>query len=112
MASTVKTITEFIKHPSNEGVFVKHFFGIEDGDALNNMEIHIVPGFQIAPHEHEVSTEYFYVVDGIGEFGDGSEWLTVGKGDTFKASQGMVHSIRNTGHQTLVLFSTFCPATR
>ena len=103
---------ELVRHPNNEGVFLKHFFGREDNDQINNMEVHIVPSFRIAPHKHEESTEYYYVVDGTGEFGDGTEWLAVSKGDTFKAPKGMVHSIRNTGHQTLVLFSTFYPATR
>ena len=112
MSENFKFSAVFIKHPTNEGVFLKHFFGKEDNDALNNMEVHIVPSFQVAPHTHEDSTEYFYVVDGDGEFGDGNEWLAISKGDAFKAPLGMVHAIRNSSHQTLVLFSTFSPAVR
>jgi len=99
-SDNIKFGASFSKHPDHEGVFVKHFFGKDSNDALNNMEVRIVPDFQVSPHSHDNSTEYFYVVEGEVEFGDGAEWLTVQKGDAFKAPQGMVHAIRNSGRQT------------
>lgn len=112
MASNLKSDASFMKHPTQEGVFIKHFFCKEDNDRLNNLEVNIVPGFQIAPHTHQDSTEFFYVVSGQGEFLDDKEWRTIKKGDAFKAPQGMTHSIKNTGSEALILFSTFSPATR
>ncbi|MDR2018323.1 MAG: cupin domain-containing protein [Syntrophobacterales bacterium] len=112
MSNNVKMDAMFIKHPTQEGVFLKHFFCKEDNDRLNNLEVNIVPGFQIAPHAHEDSSEFFYVVSGQGEFMDDTEAKPIKKGDAFKAPQGMTHSIKNTGNETLVLFSTFSPATR
>ena len=112
MSSNFKADASFTKHPTQEGVFMKHFFCSEDNDRLNNVEVNIVPGYQIAPHVHEGSAEFFYVVGGTGEFLDGEEWRAIGKGDAFKAPQGTTHSIKNTGRDTLVLFSTFSPPIR
>jgi mannose-6-phosphate isomerase-like protein (cupin superfamily) len=112
MSNNIKVDVELTKHPKYEGVFMKHFFGKDDNDRLNNLEINIDPGFQITPHAHENSSEFFYVVSGHGEFLDDTEWKTIKKGDAFKAPQGMTHSIKNAGSETLVLFSTFSPAIR
>lgn len=112
MANNVKADVMFAKHPTQEGVFMKHFFCKEDNDRLNNLEVNIVPGFQIAPHIHEDASEFFYVVSGHGEFLDDTDWKSIKKGDAFKATQGMTHAIKNTGNKTLVLFSTFSPPTR
>lgn len=112
MSDNLKMDANFVKHPTQEGVFMKHFFCKEDNDRLNNLEVNIVPGFQIAPHIHADSTEFFYVVSGQGEFLDDNEWQCIKKGDAFKAPQGMTHSLKNTGNEMLILFSTFSPATR
>ena len=111
MQGNIKLNAEFVKHPE-EGVFLKHFFDKEDNDRLNNLEAHIVPGFQTKPHIHEDSTEFFYVVSGCGEFFDSTEWKLIKKGDAFKAPKGMKHAVKNSGNETLVLFSTFSPAIR
>ena len=102
----------FTKHPTQEGVFMKHFFSSQENDSLNNLEVRIIPNFMIAPHVHENSSEFFYVVDGEGEFLDNEEWKKIEKGDAFMAPQGMQHAIKNCGKSDLVLFSTFSPATK
>ena len=113
LAGNLKSDSIYVKHPTQEGVFMKHFY---DGDGtdgrLNNLEVSIVPGFQIAPHVHDNASELFYVVSGSGEFLDDTEWRPIGKGMAFKAPQGMTHAIRNTGDETLILFSTFSPPIR
>jgi mannose-6-phosphate isomerase-like protein (cupin superfamily) len=113
MADNVKTDAVFAKHPKWEGVSMKHFFaGADTAERLNNLEINIVPGFQIPPHTHENASEFFYVISGEGEFLDGAEWRAVKKGDAFKAPAGMSHGVKNTGTETLALFSTFSPPVR
>jgi mannose-6-phosphate isomerase-like protein (cupin superfamily) len=110
MGNNIKLDAEFVKHPTQEGVFMKHFFSkSETNDRLNNLEVNIVPNFQIAPHTHDNASEYFYVVEGCGEFLDNTEWIPIKKGDAFQAPMGMTHAIKNTGRTTLVLFSTFSP---
>lgn len=112
MKNNIIKDANFVKHPTEEGVFMKHFFCSEDNDCLNNLEVRIIPGYQISPHIHEKSNEFFYAVDGEGEFFDNGEWKAFKVGDAFKAPIGMQHGIRNTGRKILVLFSTFSPATR
>ena len=112
MAGNFKTDVELTKHAKHEGVFIRNFFSKDDNDRLNNLEVLIEPGFQIPPHTHEDSTEFFYVVSGHGEFLDDTEWKAIKKGDAFKAPQGMTHGLKNTGSETLLLFSTFSPAIR
>lgn len=111
--NNVKTDAIFVKHPTQEGVFMKHFYGNDDtGGQLNNLEVNIIQGYQISPHTHVDAGEFFYVVSGSGEFLDNTEWKPIKKGDAFKAPMGMIHAIRNTGNEVLVLFSTFSPSTR
>jgi mannose-6-phosphate isomerase-like protein (cupin superfamily) len=112
MANNFKLNAVFTKHPTFEGVYMKHFFGKEDNDRLNNLEVLIVPNFEIGPHTHENSTEFFYVVSGQGEYLDDMEWKIIRKGDAFKAPQGITHAFRNTGREALLLFSTFSPSIR
>lgn len=113
MSKNVKQNAVFVKHPTQEGVFIKHFFGKEETEGqFNNLEVNIVPGFQIAPHTHEDASEFFYVVNGTGEFLDETVWITIKKGDAFMAPMGMTHAIKNTDNEVLVLLSTFSPSTR
>ncbi|MDR1954895.1 MAG: cupin domain-containing protein [Candidatus Methanoplasma sp.] len=113
MGNNIKKRAEFIKHPSNEGVFMKHFFGKDETDGLiNNLEVNVMPGFSIAEHTHEDSGEFFFVISGRGEFLDGTDWVPIGAGDAFKAPKGMKHAIRNNGAELLRIFSTFSPPIR
>lgn len=111
MSNIIKD-AEFVKHPTQEGVFMKHFFSSKDNECLNNLEVMIIPGFEIAPHVHADSSEFFYVVSGEGEFYENGEWNKFKKGYAFKAPKGMEHGIKNVGTDVLVIFSTFSPATR
>ncbi|MGE5626899.1 MAG: cupin domain-containing protein [Solirubrobacterales bacterium] len=101
---------EFIKHPKEEGVFMKHFFSSNDNDRLNNLEVKIEPGYQISSHIHDNSSEFYYVVSGEGEFLNNGNWEPFKKGAALKAPLGMEHGLKNTGNETLIVFSTFSPA--
>ncbi|MDR2006125.1 MAG: cupin domain-containing protein [Acidaminococcales bacterium] len=103
---------KFVKNPVHEGVFAKFFYSGADGGLISNQETIIVPGFEIAPHTHENSTEFFYCAAGEGEFLDAAEWRPIKKGDAFRAPQGVTHALRNTGRELLVLLCTFSPAIR
>ena len=111
--SNMKTDAKFVKHPTQEGVFMKHLFDGADTDGrMNDLEVNIVPGYEIAPHKHDNASEFFYVISGSGEFLDDTVWNNVKKGDAFKAPQGMTHAVKNTGTETLVLLSIFSPSVR
>lgn len=112
MEKLVLRHNNFIKHPKEEGVFMKHFFSSDDNDRLNNVEIKIEPGYQISYHVHEQASEFFYVVSGQGEFFVNREWVSIQKGDAMKAPIGEEHAVRNNSREILVLFSTFSPPIR
>jgi len=112
MAANIITDAKYQPHPSQEGVFVKHLFGSADNDRLSNLEVCIIPGYQIAPHTHPDASEFFYVARGTGEFLDADQWHQIAAGSAFKAPAGTLHSISNTGSEPLIIFSTFSPPAR
>ncbi|MDR1577309.1 MAG: cupin domain-containing protein [Deltaproteobacteria bacterium] len=109
MTKTFALDAAFGKH-ANDGVFLKPFFGKADTDGrLNNLEIIIVPGYEILPHNHPTSTEFFYVVSGSGEFQDNDGWHKINPGDAFRAPDGVTHALKAAGPDPLKLLATFSP---
>jgi mannose-6-phosphate isomerase-like protein (cupin superfamily) len=98
-----------VEHPSNKGVYLKHFFSSNENDRLNNAEVTITKGSMIAPHIHEASSEFFYVVSGRGYAYFNGEWIKAYKGDCLMAKTGEEHGFRNDEDENLVLFCTFSP---
>lgn len=103
---------EFINHPKEQGVYLKHFFCSADNDRLNNFEVKIDPGCQISPHTHESTSEFFYVVSGVGSYWDNGQWVPVQPGWALKAAAGQEHGLKNDGQEPFLLFSTFSPPAR
>ena len=112
MSDKILGTGEFVNHPKEKGVYLKHFFSSADNDRLNNLEVKIEPGCQISQHVHDNSSEFYYVVDGSGEFFIDGQWKSVKKGDAMKAPTGEEHGLKNTGNELLVLLSTFSPPIR
>lgn len=100
---------EFVPHPSYEGVFVRHMFTSEHNDRLNNVLVKVDPGFQIAPHTHDVM-ETMYVISGSGLFLADEGYVGIEAGNAMLAPAGVVHCTRNNGSDPLFLFCTFSPA--
>ncbi len=104
--------TNYEKHPSLEGVYMKHFFSGEIDNRLNNLEVRIEPGFEITSHTHEDAHEFYYVVKGKGLFLVDGKWELVREGEALLAPKTVEHGFKNNGNDTLVLFSTFSPPIR
>lgn len=108
-----KIMTDYKKHPTEKGVFMKHFFSKDDTNgALNNLEVRIEPGCEIRPHIHDNSSEFYYVVSGSGMFLINGNWEYFRAGEAIIAPINVEHGIKNHSNETLVLFSTFSPAIR
>jgi quercetin dioxygenase-like cupin family protein len=103
-----KIITGYQKHPTEKGVFIKHFFSKEDTNGiLNNLEVRIEQGCQISPHRHENSSEFYYVVRGSGMFLVNGEWEYIHAGEAMVAPINIEHGVKNTSSDALILLSTF-----
>jgi quercetin dioxygenase-like cupin family protein len=105
-----KIMGDYKKHPTEKGVFIKHFFCKEDTNgALNNLEVRVEPGCQISPHKHDNSSEFYYVVSGSGMFFINGEWEYIRAGEAIMAPINVEHGIKNHSNSVLILFSTFSP---
>lgn len=102
-------LSDYDKHPSQKGIYMKHFFSSEDNDRLNNLEVRIEAGCEISPHTHDNSNEFYYVVSGSGMFLIENEWVHIRAGEAMKAPMNVEHGFKNNTSEPLILFSTFSP---
>jgi mannose-6-phosphate isomerase-like protein (cupin superfamily) len=75
---------------------------------LNSFE----PGQEHAPHAHQGQDKLYMILEGSGivQVGDTTEVLTAG--DAAFAQSGVMHSIRNTGVERLVVMAMLGPPPR
>lgn len=59
--------------------------------------INIPTGGSIGDHEHKEETEYYIILDGIGQIKDNGILQEVKKGDVVITGGGASHSIKNIG---------------
>ncbi len=110
MSKYVIKDTDFIDHPKDKGVFMKILFTSKQNDRLTNGEIKINPDSQVSLHTHDNTSEFYYIVEGVGEFHINGECNPVKKGDALMCPMGTEHGFKNTGREPLILFVTFSPA--
>jgi len=67
------------------------------------------PGQEHAPHAHCDRDKTYLVLEGRGEITVGDRAQPVGPGDFAFAGAGVVHSVRNTGDERLVVFVAMSP---
>jgi mannose-6-phosphate isomerase-like protein (cupin superfamily) len=68
------------------------------------------PGAAIGRHYHLETEELYYILDGTGEMSVGAETQTVGGGDCILIPRNEIHTLRNTGNQTMRLLLICGPA--
>ena len=67
------------------------------------------PGQGHEPHKHCDRDKTYLVLEGRGELTVGDETTEVGSGDFAFAPADVVHSVRNTGAERLILFVAMSP---
>ena len=72
-------------------------------------EARVAPSMSTAPHYHPRTEEIYYILSGEGEMTIGDERQSVGPGDAIAIPPGKVHTIHNTGHETLVFLCCCAP---
>jgi mannose-6-phosphate isomerase-like protein (cupin superfamily) len=73
-------------------------------------EARLAPGQQTTPHYHLQTEEIYYILTGRGLMRLGAEEREVAAGDAIAIPPGQVHTITNTGGQTLKFLCCCAPA--
>ena len=73
-------------------------------------EARVAPGLETQPHYHPLTEEIYYILQGVGEMKIGKEMQPVGPGDAIAIPPGAIHTIRNSGEQTLLFLCCCAPA--
>ena len=73
-------------------------------------EARVGPGLETQPHYHPLTEEIYYILQGVGEMTIGKEMQPVGPGDAIAIPPGAIHTIRNSGEQTLLFLCCCAPA--
>ena len=72
-------------------------------------EARLPSGASTAPHHHPRTEELYYILSGTAAMTIGDESRAVGPGDAIAIPPGQVHTIRNTGSETLVFLCCCAP---
>ena len=72
-------------------------------------EARVAPGLYTQPHYHPLTEEIYYILSGTGEMTIDSETKTVGPGDAVAIAPGAVHTIYNSGRETLLFLCCCAP---
>ena len=73
-------------------------------------EARVAAGQKTAAHFHNATEEIYYILAGTGEMQIGPELRRVGPGDAIAIPPGMVHTIFNSGSETLRFLCCCAPA--
>jgi len=73
-------------------------------------EARLPPGKQTTPHYHPTTEEIYYILQGCGRMQIGDEAREVRPGDAIAIVPGAIHTIENTGDETLVFLCCCAPA--
>jgi quercetin dioxygenase-like cupin family protein len=68
------------------------------------------PGQVHEPHQHELSEELIYVVNGSGEARIGGEVVTITAGNILSLARNEEHQFKNTGTEELRMLWIYSPS--
>ncbi len=83
---------------------------IAEDDTITLFVVRAIEGFALKPHLHKTHDESVFVIRGTGEMLINDKLVDIKPGSLHYNSMGKVHSIKQTGHEELVLISIFTPA--
>ena len=72
-------------------------------------EARVQPGAKTTPHYHPLTEEIYYILEGTGRMSIDEEVREVGPGDAIAIPPGAVHTIVNTGGETLKFLCCCAP---
>jgi mannose-6-phosphate isomerase-like protein (cupin superfamily) len=73
-------------------------------------EARLPPGAKTTPHYHPQTEEIYYLLEGTGRMQIGAETRDVAAGDAIAIPPGAIHTITNTGAETLKFLCCCAPS--
>jgi quercetin dioxygenase-like cupin family protein len=101
----ISTLATFHPEKMSKGTLVQGEFLFA---GLNCFE----PGQEHAPHAHAGQDKLYVILEGSGEVQVGAQTEVLSPGDVAFAAAGVMHSIRNSGPQRLVVMAVLAPPPR
>ena len=108
----VRNIREVPAFTTKDGSEIRELLAHRNS-ALRNQslaEARLPAGARTTPHHHPRTEEVYYILSGTARMTIGQEQKPVGPGDAIAIPPGAVHTIENTGAETLVFLCCCAPA--
>lgn len=74
-------------------------------NVTNFARITVLPGSELGRHQHVGDFEFYYFLEGEGEYDDNGTIVKVKPGDVYRCADGEWHCVRNTGDTDLVFIA-------
>lgn len=74
-------------------------------NVTNFARITVLPGCEMAYHQHVGDFEFYYFLEGEGQYNDNGTWIDVKPGDVYRCADGDWHSVRNNTDKDLVFIA-------
>ena len=108
----IKQIDEILKEnplkPGEKFQMIK----IVEASTVSLRVLRVTEGVLVNRHIHKTHDEMFYVVKGTAQMFINDKWVDIKPGTIHFNPMGKVHSVKNTGNETLVVISIYTPAMR
>ena len=85
---------------------------IQAGAGVSLARMTVAPGVTSEAHRHPNCTETVHLLSGSIEQRRGSDWLTLGAGDTILVPAGVPHQTHNSGADPAVMIIAYSSGTR
>lgn len=109
---TVKTSLHKIKpYVTKDGSLIRELMHpkFHGNDKMSFAQAVIEPGCSTISHIHKSVEEIYHIAQGTGQMSLGGEKFSIAPGDTVCISPNQPHSVKNTGHEPLIIFCCCAP---
>ena len=107
----IKNLAEATAFTTKDGSEIRQLLAHRNSGIRNQSlaEARVSVGGRTAPHYHPLAEEIYYILTGRGVMRIGVATSEVGPGDAIAIPPGAVHTIANSGEETLVFLCCCAP---
>jgi quercetin dioxygenase-like cupin family protein len=97
---------DFKANPAHIKVEIKPIVDTNLSQNIKTLVVKVLAQGEIKPHTHD-TLEVFHIMQGNGEVLVNDEYQSFTTGDTIYAPAGIIHGLKNTGDQEVLLLANF-----